>query len=244
MASYTFNPINFTLDEIVESDKMGAELELHSGLYQVEIKQASLRKSQNTNAHAITFLVDVIKDKAGNAYGVTNQEISIWFLKADGTPIDFSAKKIGSLLYLCGLPTQISGECFVDDTIIAKEFNDGTGKYEEVKKQGLNFKSLIGKKIWALIAIKYENYQDRLVKRYDFDSFYNDKFKTVSEIKENKEAKKWDYRVKYADSIEKETYEKCKSLNDNAQAHKIEQAYNPYGYDLQTETNFNDEIPF
>lgn len=211
---YNFNPITFQLEEIVESDK-GSFLELKSGLYQILIKQAVLKGSNYSEAYAISFLFDILNDKDGHAFKMENQRIDIWFIKGDGTPNDFGAKKIASLLYLCGLPTQISGDCFVEDKVMISKYNKDTNAYEEVLETKPNFKSLVGKRVWALIGLRYEEYNKKPLKRYEFNSFYNDSFKSVSEIKSDKEAKNWSNRLEYCAKVEAESFNNVKHLYNN-----------------------------
>lgn len=218
---FNFNPVTFELEEIVESDK-GANLELKSGLYQILIKQAVLKGSNSSEAYAISFLFDVLNDKDGHAFKIENQKVDIWFIKADGTPSDFSAKKIASLLYLCGLPTQINNDCFVEDKVVTMKYNNDTKAYEEVFEKKPNFKALVGKRVWALIGLKYEEYNNKPMKRYDFNSFYNDSFKSISEIKSNKEAKNWSNRLEYCLKVEQDTFNNVKYLYSDEKSTKEE----------------------
>lgn len=246
---FNFNPLTFKLEEIVESDK-GENLELKSGLYQILIKQAFLKESNHSEAYAISFLFDVLNDKDGHAFRVENQRIDIWFIKSDGTPIDFASKKIASLLYLCGLPTQINSDCFVDDKVMVMKYNKDINAYEEVFEEKPNFKALVGKRVWALIGLKYEEYNNKPVKRYDFNSFYNDSFKSISEIKSNKEAKNWSNRLEYCLKVEQDTFNNVKYLHSNNEVStKEESNIPPYAinYSSPSHNEFNiadEEIPF
>lgn len=229
---FNFNPVSFTLEEIVESDSSGFEIK--SGLYQIQIKQASLRSSRESSALAISFLFDIVREKNNDKFNMESQEISMWFVKGNGEANDFIAKKIASLLYLVGLPTQINSECFVSEDIIVKTYNAESGKYEETKQAGENFKKLVGKKVWALIGVDYQIYNDKVVKRLSFDSFYNDTFKSVSEIKAGSEAKKWSSRLSWLEGVEKASFEdankKIGDINKDNNYATQNGGYSPYDY--------------
>lgn len=211
---YTFDPIKFTLNEIVETESV-AKYDISSGMYKIRIDHAMLKQSQSSNACAVSFKVSVLKDIDNNEYDFT-RSMDIWFLKSDGTASDYGAKKIASLFYLLGLPLEISADIFKEGEVKVSRFSEDEGKYVDITEKAMVIKELTNKTIWALIAIKYEDYNGNTIKRYDLNSFYNDSLKSVTEIKnEVVQASSYIGRLEYAKKTEEQTFKKYNQSTSN-----------------------------
>lgn len=195
-------------DSMIESqDNVGNNQyqDIKSGMYKCQIKQAYIRESKSSHAVGITFDLHILTDEVGKEIK-QDKSATIWYLKGDGTMSDYGVGLIGSLLGILGLPKKLGGESFVDGLITIREFNQDTKQYENVEHSGTRMPAVEGKVVWCILGLTYQLYNGAINKNWNLNSFFDDRKRSYSEMKENRNPSVWTKRLESAKKKEQKTY--------------------------------------
>lgn len=237
MEELVFGDIAISLDSVIDSETEAPSFE--SGYYEATIKQARIKNSQQSNSKALSLTL-VIKQELLTKQKINlTKEFDIWFIGKDDNPIEYGVNKIGSMLYILGLPMSISKSNFKDGTAVFNKYDPATNTTKETTEPAYLFTALHDKTINVVIGMKWEQYNENAIKKYDLISFHNGVHKSSKEIKENKEASAYKSRLEYAKKQQVETQQQFQWLIDrrnNQIASSTQDGYGSYGY-TETENN-------
>lgn len=203
--SYQVIDIDDLIIEAQDSNSGGQYQDLASGMYKCQIKQAYVRESKSSHAVGITFDFHILTDEVGKEIK-QDKSATIWYVKGDGSMSDYGVGLLGSMLGILGLPKKLGGEAFADGLINTREFNQDTKQYEVVQHGGTRMPSVEGKTIWVLLGLTYQLYNGAIKKNWSINSFYDDRKRSYTEMKENRNPQVWSKRLESVKKKEKETY--------------------------------------
>ncbi len=248
----TYQEININDDLIVAQEtptqSKGQEFkDLVSGVYRCKIKQAYVRLSKSSNAVGLNLTLDILKDHKGNDYINTLKDITVWYIKGDGSISDYGTGLLGSMLGILGLPKKLGGEAFQDGLADCKEFNKDTGKYSHYDMEATLMPSLAGKEIWILIGLVYDLYNGNQTKNYSINSFYNDNMQSYNEARQGTPPELWSKRLASVQKKEKKTMEETSLSGESAHSQSYSQptqANATQGYNANNVEVKQEECPF
>lgn len=226
-------------DSIIESqDNVSSNQyqDIKSGMYRCQIKQAYIRESKSSHAIGITFDLHILTDEVGKEIK-QDKSATIWYLKGDGSMSDYGVGLIGSLLGVLGLPKKLGGESFVDGLITTREFNQDLKQYENVEHSGTRMPSVEGKVVWCILGLTYQLYNGTIKKNWNLNSFFDDRKRSYSEMKENRNPSVWTKRLESAKKKEQETYEENNVGSYHQVSHSYQNTYQSYQHQEGDITN-------
>lgn len=234
-----FEVINID-DTLIEQQDKAEFKELTSGMYKCKIMQTRVVKSKKSNAVGLGLLLKVMHDETNSKIDI-DKEITIWYIKGDGSKSDYGISMIGSLLGVLGLPKTIGGDSFKNDKVIVKEFDQDENKYVDKTEDGITMPALNGKNVWCIISLKHDMYNGKAKKQYTIGSFYDDRKRSYTEMKENRNPQIWVNRLDYAKNQEEESKQKVNNTDNGYQSYSgAHEAQSSYGY-AQSDSDVSNE---
>ena len=231
MEELVFGDISISLESVIDSETEAPSFE--SGYYEATIKQARIKNSQSSNSKALSLTLIIKQELLTKQKMNLTKEFDIWFIGKDNNPIEYGVNKIGSMLYILGLPMSISKSNFKDGIAVVNKYDPETNGTKETTEPAYLFTDLHNKSINVVIGMKWEQYNENAIKKYDLISFHNGVHKSSKEIKENKEPTAYKSRLEYAKKQQEETQAQFQWLIDrrNSQtASGTQDGYSGYGY--------------
>lgn len=204
-----FEVINID-DAVIESAEKVEYKDLTSGMYKCKIMQTRVVTSKKSNAVGLALGLKVMSNEVNEKIDI-DKEITIWYIKGDGSKSDYGISMIGALLGVLGLPKTIGGDSFKEAQVIVKEYDQSENKYVDRTENGITMPALNGKNVWCIIALKHDMYNGNAKKQYTINSFYDDRKRSYTEMKENRNPQTWEKRLEYAMKQEAESLQKVSS---------------------------------